>query len=180
MNGRGLLYGLIGSLALNLFLVGLGVGAWALGPKLMQPTPVVIQGQGRPPLPFWASARALSPQYRPAFNAILRKALMEKVGDVREARAIKRRAFDAMASGDFDAVKVNAELDRARTLEFEARARLERDMVTFSATLPPAERANLAEAMRATMDRMINERFRRQWEARSADRDPPGPAAPGG
>lgn len=166
MNGRGLLFGLLASLALNLFLIGLGVGAWALGPRLMQPAPVVVQGPGRPPLPFWAAGRALSPQYRPAFNAVLRKALLDKVGDVREARAIKRRAFDAMTSGDFDAAKVAADLDRARALEFGARARLERDMVAFAATLPAEERANLAEAMRATMAQMINQRFQRQWEGR--------------
>jgi uncharacterized membrane protein len=178
LNGRGLLYGLLGSLALNLFLIGLGVGAWALGPRLMQPAPVVIQGQGRAPLPFWATARALSPQYRPAFNAVLRKALMGKVADVREARAIKRRAFDAMASGSFDAEKVAADLDRARMLEVGARARLERDMVVFAATLPPEERANLAEAMRATMNQMVNQRFQRQWEARQQDAAaPPTPQA---
>ena len=97
MTGRGLLIGLLASLALNLFLVGLGVGAWALGPRLMQPSPVVMQGPGRPPLPFWATARSLSPQYRPAFNAVLRKALMARVGDIREARSIKQRAFVAMA-----------------------------------------------------------------------------------
>lgn len=180
MNDRRLLYGLLGSLALNLFLVGLGVGAWALGPRLMQPAPMVVQGQGRAPLPFWASARALSPQYRPAFNAVLRKALMDKVGDVREARAIKRRAFNAMASDHFDAEQVAADLDRARALEVGARARLERDMVLFAATLPPEERANLAEAMRAAMNRMVNERFQRQWEARQQDAVPteaPAPAA---
>ena len=179
MNGRGLLYGLLGSLALNLFLVGLGVGAWALGPRLMQPTPVVIQGQGRAPLPFWATARALSPHYRPAFNAVLRKALLDKVGDVREARAIKRRAFDAMASETFDAAKVAADLDRARDLEIGARARLERDMVMFSTTLPPEDRANLSEAMRATMNQMINQRFQRQWETRPPGAQPSGNEAGG-
>lgn len=177
MNGRGLIFGLLASLALNLFLVGLGVGAWALGPRLMQPTPVVVQGPGRPPLPFWAAGRALSPQYRPAFNAVLRKALLDKVGDVREARAIKRRAFDTMTAGDFDAAKVTADLDRARTLEFGARARLEGDMVAFAATLPPDERANLVEAMRATMAQMINQRFQRQWEGRPQE-PPAQPARP--
>ena len=173
MKGRGLLVGLLASLALNLFLVGLGVGAWALGPRLMQPAPVVVQGGGRAPLPFWATARALSPRYRPAFNAVLRKALVAKVGDIREARTIKRRAFDAMASDHFDAAKVSADLDRARDLEIGARARLERDMVSFSATLPPKERANLAEAMRAAMAQMVNQRFQRQWEG-----PPPDAAAP--
>jgi uncharacterized membrane protein len=165
---RRLIIALLASLALNLFLVGLGVGAWALGPRLMKPSPVVVQGAGRAPLPFWASARALSPQYRPAFNAVLRRALAGSVGDIREARKIKRKAFDAMASEDFDAGQVTAELDRARALEVGARARLERDMVAFSATLPPEERANLAEAMRGAMSQMVNQRFQRQWESRPA------------
>ncbi len=174
MNGRGLLYGLVGSLALNLFLVGLGVGAWALGPRLMQPTPVVVQGGGRPALPLWALGRALSPEHRPAFNRVLRQALMGTVGDIRKARAIKRRAFDAMADESFDPVRVNADLARARKLEFDARDRVERDVVTYAATLPAEERANLAEAMRAAMNQQISQRFQNQWEPGGPGRQGPG------
>lgn len=162
MKGRGLLVGLLVSLALNLFLVGLGVGAWALGPRLVQPAPVVAQGGGRAILPLWAMGRALSPQHRPAFNAVLREALAAGRGDIREAREIRRRAFDSMASDAFDAVKVSADLDRARDLEVGARARLERDIVSFSATLPPEERARLAEAMRAIAARRVGARLQRQ------------------
>lgn len=174
MNGRGLLFGLLASLAFNLFLVGLGVGAWALGPRLMQPSPVVVQGQGRPALPLWAIGRALSPQYRPAFNRVLRQAMLGSVADIREARAIKRKAFDAVAGDSFDPVKVNADLARARQLEFGARDRLERDVITFAATLPQDERANLSEAMRAVMNQLISQRFQNQWEPRE-----PGPQGPG-
>ena len=175
MNGRGLLIGLLTSLALNLFLVGLGVGAWALGPRLMQPTPVVVQGRGRAALPLWAVGRSLSPEYRPAFNAVLRKALLDSAGDIREARAIKRKAFDDMASNSFDAARVNASLDRARALEFGARLRLEHDVVTYAATLPADERANLSEAMRAVMNQLISRGFQNQWE-RAAPRDQEQPA----
>lgn len=166
MSGRKLVIALLVSLAVNLFLVGLGVGAWALGPRLMQPTPVVTQGAGRPALPLWAVARSLSPQYRPAFNIVLRKALLDTVGDIREARAIKRRAFDAMAADDFDPIKTTADLDSARALEFGARQRVEHDVLIYAATLPLEERANLAEAMRAVMNQQINQRFRNQWEPR--------------
>lgn len=166
MNGRRTLYALLASLAVNLFLVGLGVGAWALGPRLMQPTPVVVQGPGRQALPLWALGRSLSPDYRPAFNAVLRKALLGTVGDVREARALKRKAFDAVAGDDFDVARVNAELDRARALEFGARQRLEHDVMAYAATLPAEERANLSEAMRAVMNQQINQRFQNQWEPR--------------
>lgn len=175
MNGRGLLFGLLGSLALNLFLVGLGVGAWALGPRLMQPAPVVVQGAGRPALPLWAIGRALSPEYRPAFNRVLRQAMLSSVGDIREARAIKRKAFDAVAGDSFDPVKVNADLARARQLEFDARDRLERDVITFAATLPQEERANLSEAMRAVMNQLISQRFQNQWEREPGSRRPGGP-----
>lgn len=179
MSGRKLVIALLVSLAANLFLAGLGVGAWALGPRLMQPTPVVMQGPGRPALPPWAVARALSPQYRPAFNAVLRKALLDTVGDLRKARAIKREAFDAMAADDFDAVKTAADLDSARALEFGVRQRVERDVLAYAATLPSEERANLAEAMRAVMNRRINQRFRNQWEPRrpQGPGQPPGPPA---
>jgi hypothetical protein len=51
------------------------------------------------------------------------------------------------AQAVIDAGQVTAELDRARALEVGARARLERDMVAFTATLPPEERAHLAEAI---------------------------------
>ena len=173
MNGRGLLFGLLASLALNLFLVGLGVGAWALGPKLMQPTPVVVQGPGRQPLPLWALGRSLSPQYRPAFNAVLRNALLGSMGDIREARRIKRRAFDAMAGDPVDGPAVVADLARARSLEFAARARVEQDVITYAATLPADERANLAEAMRAAMAQQITRRFQRQWETPRPDIEAP-------
>lgn len=164
MNGGKLLIALLASLAVNLFLVGLGIGAWALGPRLMQPAPVVVQGAGRPALPLWAVGRSLSPQYRPAFNAVLRKALLGTVGDIRKARALKREAFDTLAGDDFDAAKANADLDSARTLEFGARQRVEHDVMVYAATLPAEERANLSEAMRAVMNQQINQRFRNQWE----------------
>ncbi|MFZ5670986.1 MAG: periplasmic heavy metal sensor [Pseudomonadota bacterium] len=175
MKGPGLLVGLVVSVALNLFLVGLGVGAWALGPRLMQPPPPVAQGRGRPPLPLWAIGRSLSPEHRPAFNAVLRKALRATAGDIREARALKRRAFDAMAGDTVDAAAVTADLDRARALEFRGRERVEHDVVAFAATLPREERANLAEAMRAAMNQ-ITRRFQNQWEARPRPVPPPPPA----
>lgn len=174
MNGRKLVIALLASLAVNLFLIGLGVGAWALGPRLMQPTPAATRGAGRPALPLWAVARSLSPQYRPAFNAVLRKALLGTAGDIRKARAIKREAFNAMAADTFDPVRTTDDLDRARALEFGARQRIEHDVLAYAATLPPEERANLAEAMRAVMNQQINQRFRNQWEPRR----PQGPGQP--
>lgn len=177
MSGRRLVIALLVSLAVNLFLIGLGVGAWALGPRLMQLTPVVVQGAGRPALPLWAVARSLSPQYRPAFNAVLRKALLGTAGDIRKARAIKRAAFDAMAGDTFDPVKTTADLDRARALEFGARQRIEHDILVHAATLPPEERANLGEAMRRVMNQQVNRRFRNQWGPgrQPGPGQPPGP-----
>jgi uncharacterized membrane protein len=180
LSQRGLIISLIVSVAINLFLIGLGVGAWALGPRLMQPAPMAAQGPGRPVLPLWAIGRSLSPEHRPAFNAMLRKSLMETAGDIREARQIKRRAFDAMAADSFDAARVSADLDRARALETGARERVEHAVVAYSATLPADERANLSEAMRAAMNQQITQRFQRQWDARAARGQPPAgkPSAP--
>lgn len=179
MKGRGLVIGLLASLAVNLFLIGLGVGAWALGPRLMQPAPAVARGPGGRPLPLWALGRSLSPEYRPGFNAVLRKALLASAGDIRQAREIKRKAFDALAADTVDPGRISADLARARALELAGRARVERDMVAYAATLPAAERANLAEAMRAAMSRQITRRFQGQWDPPGASAPPPtGPAEP--
>ncbi|MDP1632820.1 MAG: periplasmic heavy metal sensor [Caulobacter sp.] len=151
MKERGLLIALVISAAINLFLIGLGVGAWALGPRLGPTAPAAAAGGGRAALPLWAMGQALSPEQRPAFNAMLRKAMRAAASDVREARGIRRQAFDAVATDGFDPAQVNADLDRARALEQGARARIEHDVITFAASLPEDDRAALSAALRSAM-----------------------------
>lgn len=164
MKGRGLLIALVVSLAANLFLVGLGAGALLFGHRGGEASaPVQPGGRGRAPL--WMAARGLSEQYRPAYRQVLRNAMRETRGDLAEARRLKRGAFDAMASDPYDPKAVAADLERARGLEFKARTRLEQDIATFAATLPPAERAALAESLRTAMIRLAGARVQHNGQA---------------
>jgi uncharacterized membrane protein len=149
MKGRWTLIALVVSLALNLFLVGLGVGAVVFGHKArFEDAPRGAQQPRRGAL--WVAGRSLSEAHRPAYRAMIRKALTESRPDLVEARRLKRRAFEAMGQDTVAAATVAADLDAARTLEFKARARVERDLAVFAATLPPAERAALSDALGAT------------------------------
>lgn len=160
MKGRWLLAGLVVSLALNLFLVGLGVGALVFGGGAKRgPEAEAAAGPRRAPL--WMAGRGLSPAHRPGYREVLRRATREARPDLIEARRLKRQAFDAMAATPYDAEAVAADLAQARTLEFRARTRLEKDIAVFAATLPPDERAALAESLRAVMTRPVAGRVER-------------------
>lgn len=175
MKGRWLLVGLVVSLALNLFLVGLGVGALAFGGKGRpgEPPPGAAGGQRRAPL--WMAGRGLSEQYRPAYRQVLVKATMATRQDLVEARRLKRRAFDMMASDTYDPKAVATDFEKARALEFKARTRLEQDIAAFAATLPPEERSALSESLRMTMSRMVTSRFRQNWQPEGGPVQPPPP-----
>lgn len=173
MKGRWLLVGLVVSLALNLFLVGLGVGAMVFGAKGHPGEPPRAGEGGQRRAPLWMAARGLSEQYRPAYRQVLVKATLDTRADLTEARRLKRRAFDMMASDAYDPKAVAADLEKARGLEFRARTRVEQDITAFAATLPPEERSALSESLRAAMTRMITNRFQRNWQADG--RPPPQP-----
>jgi len=172
---RWLLVGLVVSLALNLFLVGLGVGALLFGGGAKRgPDPEAAAGPRRAPL--WMAGRGLSPAHRPAYREVLMRATRAARPDLVEARRLKRQAFDAMATTPYDAEMVAADLAQARTLEFKARTRLEKDIATFAATLPPGERAALAESLRLVMTRPAPGRLQRA--GRPEEPGGQGPQAP--
>ena len=160
MKGRWLLTGLVVSLALNLFLVGLGVGARVFGAGKRGPQ---AEAAGPRRAPLWMAGRGLSEAYRPAYRQVLMGATRETRADLVESRRLKRKAFDAMAATPYDAQAVAADLERARALEFKARSRLEQDITAFAATLPPEERSALSESLRAVMTRMVTGRFQQAW-----------------
>ncbi len=173
MKGRWLLTGLVVSLALNLFLVGLGVGALVFGGGKRGSEAEAVAPRRAP---MWMAGRGLSEAYRPAYRQVLARATRETRADLVESRRLKRQAFDAMAATPYDAQAVAADLERARALEFKARSRLERDISAFAATLPPDERSALSESLRAVMTRMAAGRL--QQMRRPEDEGggpPPGP-----
>ncbi|MDP2260706.1 MAG: periplasmic heavy metal sensor [Caulobacter sp.] len=175
MKGRWLLVGLVLSLALNLFLVGLGVGALVFGDGARRgPDAQAVGGPRRAPL--WMAGRGLSESHRPAYREVLMRATRETRADLVESRRLKRRAFDAMAATPYDAEAVAADLENARTLEFKARARLEHDVAAFAATLPADERSALSESLRTVMSRPATARLQQTW--RPDGRGGPRPEGP--
>lgn len=159
MKTRGLLIGLVVSLALNLFLVGLGAGALLF--RARHEGGEAAQGHQPRRGGLWQAGRGLSAEHRPAYRQVLRAALQASRADLAEARRLKRRAFDAMAAPDYDPRAVAADLEAARTLEFRSRSRMERDIAVFAATLPADERSALSESLRVAMTRGVANRMPR-------------------
>jgi uncharacterized membrane protein len=142
MGQRSLLIALIVSLAVNLFVIGAVVGAFALGSRVH-----AFRGGGRPVTPLWAAAADLSPDRQTAYRQALRGEAGEVAGKLRAARQARRDAWLSLRSQPFDAVAAATALDRARALEMQARGDVEHRIIDFAAGLTPPERAQLAERL---------------------------------
>jgi uncharacterized membrane protein len=142
MSRRGLIIALVVSLGVNLFVVGALFGAFVLGQRMhaFHPGPRQLG-------PLWAAASDLPPERQQAFRQALRGAAGEVGGELRQARQARREAWLSLKSEPFDPAAVTAALGRARGLEMQARAEVERRIVDFAAALTPAERARLAERL---------------------------------
>ena len=140
MSPRALSISLFASLALNLFLVGAIVGGLVIGHRIH-----AAAHQGAHPL--WNAADALTPAHRQAYRALLRDQAMTVAVQVRQARRERREAWDGLVSQSFDAAETSRRLAAARALEMQARGGVEEKIVQFAATLPPDERARLADGL---------------------------------
>ena len=67
----------------------------------------------------------------------------------REARVLRRGAWVRLANEPVDAGGINADLDKARDLEAQARHVIEARIVAFAAELPQDERTRLADRLSA-------------------------------
>jgi len=141
MSRRALLICLIVSLVVNVFVLGAVAGALVIGSRMhMRP------GM-RPAGPLWAAASGLSPEKQAGYRAALRGEAGPVRGKMWQARKARREAWLSLRDPAFNAAATQAALDRARTLELEARGDVEHRIVAFAATLTPAERATLADGL---------------------------------
>jgi len=129
---------LIVSVILNLFLAGAliaGIISLRTGGRMINAGSLRIAGAE---LPF--------AERRP-FRAALRQARREMRPVIMNARAARAEAAALLRQPTIDQRAVVAALDRARDDDTQVRAAVERRAVTYAATLPPADRAKLADAM---------------------------------
>ena len=126
------------SLALNVFVVGAFVGVHMAGGR-----PPSAPSDPRPRNPVAAAVRTLTPEQQAAWRA-----QMPEFGPkVRQARQQVRQTLLSLGDDPFDADAKLAALKQARAVESEGRAEMDRRLVTFAATLPPAARARFGEAL---------------------------------
>jgi uncharacterized membrane protein len=143
MSRRGLIIALVASAALNLFVIGGVAGAALMGLRMHG-------GPLRPPPPRQHVAGLgvdLPPPEQRAWRDAVGKAMAESGPKFREARALRRQAWQSLGADPVDLQAVQAQLGRARTLEAEARGRVDAAVVGFAGGLAPEERREMAEAL---------------------------------
>ncbi|WP_137803454.1 periplasmic heavy metal sensor, partial [Caulobacter sp. 3R27C2-B] len=113
------------------------------------PTPTNAPPDPRPARsPIWTAGEQLSPQNRVALRQTLKAVNQRNQPITRQARLERRSALEALSAPGADPAEVARRLANARALEQEARSNVEAALAEFAATLPPAERAALAEGLR--------------------------------
>lgn len=145
MSPRALGIALFASVAVNLFVIGAVVGGFAIAHR--------IHGEGQPvrgmagQQPLWTAADDLPVAHRDTYRELLRGQALGVGQQVHQARLARRRAWDGLNTEPFDAAGTAKNLADARALEMQARGGVEQKIVEFAATLPPAERAELARGL---------------------------------
>lgn len=140
---RTLTLALVASVALNLFVIGAVVGVVVLGDRVRE----AANGAERPRQPLWRAADTLPPEHQRAYRQLLRGEAGRVGGQMRQARQARREAWDDLGGEPLDGPAISRRLTEARALEMTARGGVEDRIVAFAATLPPAERAELARGL---------------------------------
>jgi uncharacterized membrane protein len=137
-------FALIGSAALNLFLVGALAGVVGMGLRMSH-----AHSAARPLL--GTAAMSLTPSDR----AKLMTNLRSQAATVRplnaEARGLRRDAWAALGEPTLNPNAVKDALAKARGLDQQARGAVEDSVVDFAAALPAGERGAFGQAMARAM-----------------------------
>ena len=131
------------SLALNVFVVGAFVGLHMAGERPQAAAPDVV----RPRNPLAAALRELSPEQQVAWREQMPEYGRTFGPRMRQARQQVRQTMRSFGDEPFDAAAKLAALKQARAVEAEGRLEMDRRIVAFVATLPPADRARFGEAL---------------------------------
>ncbi len=130
MRGRWLTVGLVASVALNLFLVGAGVGILALGLRIARENAIV-----RPAAFFWATEAMSQPARRDTRRMLV--AMRDQVRpDVERSRALRLQAWSGLGAARPDAAAIKAGLAQGRQIDVAVRGKVEDAIVDRVAQLP--------------------------------------------
>ncbi|HEX3382509.1 MAG TPA: periplasmic heavy metal sensor [Paraburkholderia sp.] len=145
MNGRSWKFALLGSVVLNVFLLGgIAGGAyqWFAAHGANQPA----AAQDQRALRF--AAEPLSAQQRQAFLDGLKDARREGRQYARDGHEGRREVLRLLAAPQFDRAALDAALARTRAADSSLRAMVEASVADFAATLTPEERVKFADSLK--------------------------------
>lgn len=154
----------IGSLALNLFLIGAITGGAYRWFAAQRAAPAAVGAAAPASTALRFAAQDLSPERRRQFLDALRQARREARPLAQQAREGRREVLRLVAAPQLDRPALDAALAATREADRAVRERVEAAVAGFVATLTPAERATFAESLKV----------RGQW------REPPPPRRAGG
>ncbi|RQS23535.1 periplasmic heavy metal sensor [Burkholderia sp. Bp8998] len=158
MSERGWKFILVGSVVLNVFMLGaIGGGAYQWFSTHRDLHGAGMPGQ-RTALRF--AADELSDARQQEFMAALKAARKDGRDFAREGRDGRITVLDLLAAPQLDRAAIDAALDRTRAADSALRGQVERSVVDFAATLTPDERAKFVDGLR----RSGNWRLPARWQ----------------
>ncbi|ALL67845.1 membrane protein [Paraburkholderia caribensis MBA4] len=145
MSGRAWKFLLVGSLVLNVFLIG-GVAGGAYqwfvahggATAAAQPQPRALR----------FAAQGLSAERQQQFVDALKDARREAREYARDGREDRREVLRLLAAPQLDRAALDVALNRTREADIALRSRVEQSVADFAATLSPDERVKFAEGLR--------------------------------
>jgi uncharacterized membrane protein len=146
MSGRAWKMLLVGSLVLNVFLIGGVAGAAyqyfvAHGGK-------TVAAQQQQPRALRFAADELSEARQKEFVEALKTSRRDARQYAREGREDRLEVLRLLAAPQLDRVALDMALNRTREADIALRSRVEQGVADFAATLTPDERAKFAEGLR--------------------------------
>lgn len=130
------------SVVVNLFLIAGGIGAGCVLQQHMHDLHDLRHPQGYQP---WLDVEArLSPQSSAYVHKVLKDAALGTYDDLDKARQLRSEAENLAWAPNYDAGKVVAMAEEARSYENMSRAKIETALINALATLPPKERGSVA------------------------------------
>ncbi len=148
MTARGWKVAVIGSLALNVFLLG-GIAGAAYQWLTTRHAFAAAAATRAEPHALRFAANDLSPERRKQFVDALREARREGRPFAQAAREGRREVLHAIGAQPFDRAALDAALARTRDADLAVRTRVETGVADFVATLSPDERAAFAQSLRS-------------------------------